>query len=156
MSQTGHDELLVERAADPEAVDRILRALPGWFSVEEAITELVAEAAVLDSYLARRGDQTLGVGLVDRRFQTTAELALLAVDPRWHRNGIGTLVLETIEADLAGAGVRVLEVHTLGPSCDDACYVRTRAFYEARGFAPLNHRVASWSGPVLLLVKALG
>jgi N-acetylglutamate synthase-like GNAT family acetyltransferase len=146
----------VTRGRDPDAVDRILRALPGWFSVEEAIVEYVADASRLDSYLATVDEETIGVALVDRRFERLAELALLAVDPAWHRRGVGSDLLQRIESDVAADGVSVLQVHTVGPTSHDEGYRQTRAFYTARGFAPLSRRVASWSGPVLLLVKPLG
>ncbi|HQR27245.1 MAG TPA: GNAT family N-acetyltransferase [Nocardioides sp.] len=147
--------LAVDCARDPEAVERILRALPGWFQSEEVVAELVVDAGRLDSYLVRAGSRTVGVGLVDRRFASTVELVLLAVDPAWQDRGVGTLLLGRIESDLRADRVRVLEVHTLGPTCHDECYERTRAFYAARGFTPLAGRVASWSGPGLLLVKEL-
>jgi GNAT superfamily N-acetyltransferase len=150
-----HQELDIARDRDPVAVERILRALPGWFQAEEAVVEFVAEASRLDSYLARSAGTTVGVALVDRRFASTAELALLAVDPDWHGRGVGSLLLGAVESDLRSAEVRVLEVHTIGPTCHDDCYERTREFYAARGFSPLNDRVASWAGPTLLLVKAM-
>jgi N-acetylglutamate synthase-like GNAT family acetyltransferase len=149
-------DVRVTRGRDPDAVDRILRALPGWFSVEEAIVEYVADASRLDGYLATVDGETVGVALVDRRFQRLAELALLAVDPAWHRRGVGTELLSQVEADVTADGVSLLQVHTLGPTSQDEGYLQTRAFYTARGFAPLSRRVASWSGPVLLLVKPLG
>jgi N-acetylglutamate synthase-like GNAT family acetyltransferase len=152
-----HQQPEIVRERDPVAVGRILHALPGWFPEEEVVADYVAEAARLDGYLARSADgPTVGVALVDRRFATTAELALLAVDPRWHGRAVGTRLLERVEADLCADGVHVLEVHTLGPTCHDDCYDRTRDFYAARGFTSLNDQVASWAGPTLLLVKTLG
>ncbi len=65
-------------------------------------------------------------------------------------------MLAAAEADLAAEGVRFLQVKTLGESRPDANYARTRQFYLACGFTPLEELTDLWPGnPCLLLVKAL-
>jgi len=60
------------------------------------------------------------------------------------------------EAYLRDRGVEYLQVKTLGPSDPDPGYARTRAFYEARGFVPLEELHGLWEdNPCLLLVKRL-
>ena len=60
------------------------------------------------------------------------------------------------EAYLRDRGVEYLQVKTLGPSRPDAGYERTRGFYEARGFVPLEELHDLWdANPCLLLVKRL-
>ena len=54
-------------------------------------------------------------------------------------------------------GVRLLQVKTLGPSDPDEGYRRTRRFYQAVGFEPLEELVGLWPGnPCLIMVKVLG
>jgi hypothetical protein len=45
---------------------------------------------------------------------------------------------------------------TLGPSCPDEGYTRTRGFYEARGFVGLEELHDLWDeNPCLIMVKRL-
>lgn len=148
--------LTVQRRADPDAVDRLLRGLPDWFGDEDAILGYVADAATLPSYLAVDDGSVRGVALIHRHFPDSAELHLVAVDPAAHRSGIGTALLHALEQDLAGDGVRMLQVHTVGASFLSPGYARTREFYLARGFVPLQefHGI-DWPGPTLVLAKAI-
>jgi len=87
---------------------------------------------------------TLEVGRCD----PDAVAALLHGLPEWF--GIA-------EEELRAEGVRYLQVKTLGPSRPDDEYERTRRFYEARGFVPLEEMFGVWleDDPMLILVKAL-
>ena len=58
----------------------------------------------------------------------TAHLMWLAVRPRWQRQGVGRLLVETVERQCYAAGVRRLELDTL-PSWEVVV-----AFYRALGF----------------------
>ncbi len=134
----------------------ILRDLPEWFGIEDAITSYVEHAGQQPSYLATQGEQVVGVVLVARHFSASAEVSLMAVAPTHHRQGIGTQLLGFVEEHLRADGVKYLQVHTVGPSYDDAAYAQTRQFYVACGFAPLQEFVAlEWDGPTLVMVKAI-
>ncbi len=72
--------------ANPPVVESLLRSLPAWFSIEDAIVEYVTAAARLRAYVARDGEDTpLGVLLVERHFPGAAEVFLMAVDHAHHR-----------------------------------------------------------------------
>jgi len=143
----------------PETVERLLRALPGWFGIESSVVEYVADAARLATYLARPGDgagRPVGVLLAARHFPGAAEIHLMAVDPAAHRSGVGRALVQALERDLAAEQVRLLQVKTLGPSAADPGYRKTRLFYEAMGFAPLEEITGLWPGnPCLIMVKVL-
>lgn len=146
----------IERRNDPAALDRILRALPSWFGVEEAIRAYVQAAADIPSYLATQDRHVIGVALLQRHTPHSAELYLIAVSPDARGRGVGSSLVEAIETDLRHEGVRLLEVKTVGPSHQDEGYAATRAFYEARGFVPLQELDnIDWAGPTLILVKPL-
>lgn len=101
-------------------------------------------------------DDVLGVLLVDQRYPTSAEVHLLAVRRKHHRAGIGRSLLERVEEDLRAQGVRLLSVKTLGPSAPDPDFDKTRAFYTACGFHPVEEFPDLWAdSPCLLMVKAL-
>lgn len=73
-----------------------------------------------------------------------------------HRAGIGSRLVQAIQDDLRAEGVRVLQVHTVGPSYPSPAYARTREFYQSLGFIPLQEfEGIDWSGPTLVLVKSL-
>lgn len=146
--------LTVHRRADPDAVERILRGLPDWFGDEDSLRGYVTDAVTYPSYLAVDDVMVRGIALVHRHFPASAELHLIAVDPAGHRAGVGTALLQALGGDLADDGVRML--HTVGSSFPSPAYDRTRAFYLARGFVPLQefHGI-DWPGPTLVLVKAL-
>lgn len=143
--------------ADPAVVGSLLRSLPAWFGIEAAILGYVTAAARLTTYMARDADTVpVGVLLVERHFPVAAEVHLMAVDPDHHRAGIGRALLRAAETDLAADGVRLVQVKALGPSRADPNYARTRLFYEACGFQPLEEIHGLWGdNPCLIMVKTL-
>jgi GNAT superfamily N-acetyltransferase len=73
-----------------------------------------------------------------------------------HGQGLGTELLRAAEDYLRSRGVEYLQVKTLGPSDPYEYYERTRRFYEARGFVPLEEIHGLWEhNPCLILVKRL-
>jgi GNAT superfamily N-acetyltransferase len=101
-------------------------------------------------------EDVLGVLLVDQRYPTSAEVHLLAVRRKHHRGGIGRTLVRRVEDDLRAQGVRLLSVKTFGPSASDPDFDRTRAFYTACGFHPVEEFPDLWAdNPCLLMVKAL-
>lgn len=153
----GYDVAAVDPSADlAAATERLLALLPSWFGIPEANAEYVDSARRLPGVVARAADGVIGVLLVDRHFPGSAEVHLMAVDPVWHRRGVGTAMLAGVEAALHADGCRFLQVKTLGASRVDAGYANTRAFYLAAGFEPLEETLELWPGnPCLILIKAL-
>jgi GNAT superfamily N-acetyltransferase len=146
----------IRRRQDADAVRAILASIPEWFGITEANESYVADARRLPSYLAVDGDEVVGVALLNEHFPASRELHLIAVRRDRHREGIGTMLLEAIAADLRESGVRILEVHTVGPLSENAEYARTREFYLASGFLAMNElQRIDWNGPTLILVKPL-
>jgi len=149
-------DLRVHRRSAPQTVEHILRGLPDWFGIEEAIREYVADATTLPCYVALFGDRAVGVLLLRRHFPQSAEVHLLAVEKDSHRRGVGSALLAAAEADLKADGVQFLLVHTVGPSSDSEPYARTCEFYRARGFVPLQElKLIDWDGPTLILAKTI-
>lgn len=148
--------MTVVEVADPaersRLCARVLRALPEWFGIEEATAAYIRDVADLP---------TFGIGddaLLSLKLHTprAAELYVMGVRPELHGRGLGTALLLAAEQSLRGQGVEYLHVKTLGPSDPDPGYARTRQFYEARGFVPLEELHDLWEhNPCLLLVKRL-
>jgi len=147
----------------PDAVERLLRMLPGWFGIESSVLEYVAASRTLPAYLAylawpdgSEAAQPRGVLLAVRHFPASAEIYLMAVDPAWHRHGAGRALVAALEADLIAQGVEFLQVKTQGPGRPDAGYEKTRQFYADVGFRPLEQVQGLWPGiPCLIMIKSL-
>ncbi|HSJ57001.1 MAG TPA: GNAT family N-acetyltransferase [Anaerolineae bacterium] len=136
----------------------ILRALPDWFGIEEAIVHYVGEIDRLPTFRAVGGSgTTLGFISVKRHSAYAAELYVLGVRHALHRQGIGSAMLAAAEAWLRAQGVEYLQVKTLSPAHPDPNYARTRLFYEAAGFRPLEEMPELWgeANPCLIMVKHL-
>jgi N-acetylglutamate synthase-like GNAT family acetyltransferase len=93
-------EIRLERRRDAAAVDRILRSLPDWFGIEDAIRSYVTDATSMPSVLATSDGQVVGVALVRRHFSASAEIHLIAVDPNHHGRGVGSMLVAAIEDDI--------------------------------------------------------
>ncbi len=145
------------RDGEHQVCEQILRALPDWFGIESALLDYVRDTRTLPTWMAQRGGEAVGFISVRTHFPGAAEIHCMAVLPDHHRAGIGRAMVKFIEHDLARQAVRFLQVKTLGPSRPCGHYERTRRFYEAMGFAPLEEFASLWPGnPCLLLVKTIG
>ena len=146
----------VVEVRDPEERSRlcelVLRELPDWFGIEEATAAYIRDVAELPTFAA--GD----AGFLSLKLHTAeaAEVYVMGVRPGAHRRGLGTALLAAAEDYLRARDVEYLQVKTLGPSDPDAGYARTRSFYAARGFVPLEEIHGLWEhNPCLLMVKRL-
>jgi GNAT superfamily N-acetyltransferase len=132
--------------------EHVLRDLPEWFGIEEATAAYIRDVAELPTF-AVDGDALLALKLHSPR---AAELYVMGVRRERHGEGLGTALVAAAEAYLRERGIEYLQVKTLGPSHPDAGYAATRAFYESRGFVPLEELHGLWeNNPCLLLVKHL-
>jgi len=135
----------------------VLRLLPEWFGLEAALVQYQAEIDSLPTFLAQDGGQVLGFLSIKQHYPFAAEIYVMGVRPEAQRGGIGRALVEAAQTWLRGQQVEYLQVKTLGPSNDDAHYARTRLFYQAQGFRPLEEFKQIWdeNNPCLVLVKRL-
>jgi GNAT superfamily N-acetyltransferase len=140
-------------------VNEILRALPDWFGIEESIVNYVKEVDALPAFLAREENSNRVAGFISIRqhFEHAAEVHLIAVHAEHHRAGLGRDLLRAAEQWLRSRGMKFLQVKTLSPARECAHYERTRKFYEAMGFVPLEEFPTLWGerNPCLMMVKGL-
>lgn len=142
----------------PSDVEAILRELPEWFGIEEALVDYVDHAAKLPTYTATVDGNVEGVCLVLRHNRYSAETYLLAVRRKLHRTGIGRALMEAVEQDAKARGVELMQVKTLGSAHQSSEYAATRRFYEALGYRSLEEfdEDTIWPGnPCVIMVKAL-
>jgi GNAT superfamily N-acetyltransferase len=143
--------------ADREGCTGVLARLPHWFGFPDVNAAYIAGLGRMPAWVARRNGAIAGFIAVERRTEASAEIVVLAVVPELHRGGTGSALLLAAEHWLREQGFRYVYLLTLGPSDPDEGYARTRAFYAARGFAPLFESTAFWgeAQPALVLVKPL-
>lgn len=146
----------VVEVQDPDERSRlcesVLRELPEWFGIEEATAAYIRDVAELPTF--RIADDAF-LSLKQHTPQA-AEVYVMGVRQARHRQGLGTALLRAAEAYLSARGVEYLQVKTLGPSDPDAGYARTRSFYLARGFVPLEELHGLWEHNLcLILVKRI-
>ena len=130
----------------------VLRALPEWFGIEEATRAFIDDVAGLPTFAAEDGAGFLSLR---RHGSRAAEIHVMGVLPDRHREGVGRALVLAAEAWCAESGVELLQVKTLAKAHPSAHYARTRAFYEALGFVPLEVFPEQWrpGSPALQLVK---
>jgi len=145
---------LLKQAAECEP---ILRALPDWFGIESALQNYVREIDGLPTWLARVEDEVAGFVTLKYHSAYAAEVYVMGVTSQYQRQGLGRALVREAEAALVGEGVEYLQVKTLSPSNPDPAYARTRAFYQAMGFRPLEEFKQLWdeNNPCLMMIKYL-
>lgn len=141
---------------EAQQCEQILRSLPDWFGIEEAIVSYVRDIVELETFVAPSDAEVLGFVTLRRHNPQSAEIQVLAVRHEAHRRGIGTKLVRYVEGLLSEAGVSYLQVKTLGPSRPNPAYAATRKFYSRIGFEPLEeNRLWGETNPCLIMVKHL-
>ena len=142
-----------EPAARSRICERVLRGLPEWFGIEAAIAAYVRDVAALQTFAVDE-DALLALKLHN---PAAAEIWVMGVRRERQGRGVGTALVAAAESYLRARGVEYLHVKTLGPSHPSEHYARTRRFYQARGFVPLEELPHVWdaANPCLIMVKHL-
>lgn len=151
--------IIVDVTEDREAIcRRILADLPDWFGIPEATENYIRAAGrlpMLGCYDS--SGEVAGFVSLDRTSEATVDMHVIGVLASHHRQGVGRTLVDAA-ADWARAqGATLLAVKTLGASYADPFYERTRLFYEAMGFLPVEEFKALWGPdtPCLLMIKPL-
>jgi GNAT superfamily N-acetyltransferase len=142
---------IVDPAERSRICERILRSLPEWFGIPEAIDDYVRGVAPLPTLAC----DDAGFLALKAHGPYAAEIYVMGVLRERQGQGIGTALVGAAEDRLRAEGVEYLQVKTLGPSRPSAHYERTRVFYEKVGFRPLEEIHGLWShgNPCLVMVK---
>jgi ribosomal protein S18 acetylase RimI-like enzyme len=144
----------IAREKDPTASRRLLEALtarlPQWFAQADSNRHYAEQAEIMEGWTARIDGHARGLLLLNRHSAVSAEIYWLAVDPDYHRQGLGRALITTIEHRLRQDRLKYLFVTTLHPDDPYEPYRRTRAFYERLGFELVLSRepLASYLKPL--------
>jgi N-acetylglutamate synthase-like GNAT family acetyltransferase len=137
--------------------EEILRSLPMWFGIEDALQLYKRDSAVLPTFAAEEEGRLVGFVSLHEHFTLSWEVHCIAVRASHRGKGIGSALLAHSESWLCSAGVRFLQVKTAAATSSSKEYAETREFYRARGCTPLEVFPTLWSArnPALQLVKVL-
>ena len=137
--------------------ENILRALPDWFGIESSLIQYVKDADIMPTMLAQDENDFIGFITIKKHFRESADIHCMGILPKYHRKGIGKFLIKELEKYLKDEGVKLLQVKTLSADRDCSAYAKTRAFYKAVGFLPLEIFPNLWdeANPCLVLIKQI-
>lgn len=132
----------------------VLSSLPNWFGIPESNEMYIRDAHLLAMFAAFDGETPVGMMCLSVHNECTCEIHVMGINPEYHRRGIGRRFVDEAKRFTAEKGAQILMVKTLDASFPDEYYARTRAFYRAVGFMPLECIKEVWGErcPCLLLV----
>jgi N-acetylglutamate synthase-like GNAT family acetyltransferase len=135
----------------------IIRSLSDWFGIEEAIVHYSNTIDQLPTWLASEAGHVIGFVSIKGHTVYSAEVYVMGILQEAHHQGIGRRLIEQSQEWLKGQNVEYLQVKTLGPSDPDESYAKTRAFYAAMGFRPIEEIKQIWGeeNPCLIMIKKL-
>ena len=150
-------EKIKKKAERSQICKEIIESLPNWFGLESANKEYIERSADTDFYAAYMFDKVVGFFSIISHFPQTSEIYVCGILPDFHRLGIGRKLLQATEEDLRNNKKKFLTVKTLSSSHPDKGYAKTREFYKACGFSPVEEFKELWSKeyPCLFMVKIL-
>jgi ribosomal protein S18 acetylase RimI-like enzyme len=143
-------------AGEAAQCEQILRDLPEWFGIEEAILQYRRDIEIMESFVVEISGTLAGFITLNTHNDYSAEIHVIALKREYHGRGIGRKLVAFGEEKLIARSVEYLHVKTVGPSLPNDFYARTRNFYFHLGFRPLEE-TNLWGdrNPCLIMVKHL-
>jgi GNAT superfamily N-acetyltransferase len=135
----------------------ILAELSEWFGIPQSNAEYAEYAEREPTWVAEEGGDVVGVmTLVDHGF-SAIDIHPLAVRRDAHHHGVGKALVSQAVTETLALGRSYLTVKTRGPSLPYEPYERTRMFYLAVGFEPLEEFTEIWGpeNPCLIMIMPM-
>lgn len=138
-------------------VENILRSLPDWFGIEKAIIEYKNTSNSLPTWFSNNDKQLTGCISILKHFPSSYEIYVMGIKEGYQRAGIGKLLIDTAANYCKQNGGKYLQVKTLSEDRESIAYAKTRKFYLAMGFEPIEVFPLLWDAqnPCLLMIKQL-
>ena len=148
---------IVKKTEKSRICKDIIEALPDWFGLESANKEYIEKSAETDFYTAYMFEKEVGFLSIISHFKETSEIYVCGILQDFHRLGIGNKLIRVVEEDLRMKKKKFLTVKTLSSAHPDKSYAKTREFYKACGFVPVEEFKELWGkeNPCLFMVKTL-
>jgi GNAT superfamily N-acetyltransferase len=150
-------ELLGPQVMHETQCEAVLRSLPGWFGIEEALRKYAQDTTRLPTFALAEGGSIVAFLSLVEHFAESWEVHCMAVHALARNRGHGTFLLKHSEQWLSERGAKFLQVKTVAHTSSSSEYGETRQFYLAKGFAPLEIFPTLWApqNPALQLIKVL-
>lgn len=140
-------------------ITEILLDLPEWFGIPESTKEYIEEGSKMPTFVAYIQDHPCGFVSMKKADADTLELYVIGVKKSYHRNGIGSQLIDHVENYAKCHNFSKLRVLTLDESYEpfDIPYDHTRKFYESFGFIKTKVDRAIWGEncPCLIMYKQI-
>lgn len=145
-------------ADDAAAVVAIVRGSPDYFT-DDVPDKVQGDVASHRAWVLSDDGNVVGFAVVARKTPASAEILWFAVAAAKRGQGHGTALLAHVLDQLAGDGLRLVEVKTLDRSAGYPPYEATRAFWERNGFVQIDtiDPLPGWQpgNPAAIYVAAL-
>jgi N-acetylglutamate synthase-like GNAT family acetyltransferase len=137
--------------------EAVLRSLPQWFGIEEALRMYASDTARLPTFALSEDGAVVAFISLMQHFAASWEIHCIAVHADARNRGHGKALLRHSEQWLVSQGVEFLQVKTVAQTSKSVAYAQTRQFYAANGFTPLEVFPLLWApqNPALQLIKVL-
>jgi ribosomal protein S18 acetylase RimI-like enzyme len=135
----------------------VLDDLPEWFGIPDTKAAYIAASSDMPMFVCYRAEQPVGFLSLKAHTPFAAEIYVLGVKRRLHRQGAGRALIEAAAQFAGKQGIRFLTVKTLAPAHPDPHYAATRKFYEAVGFLPIEVFPTHWgsANPCLQMLRQI-
>jgi len=141
---------------DIPACTSILRSLPQWFGIEQAILNYEQSLNDLDGYVAEDGSSIVGFVGLKRYGAFSIEIHIIGIQPERRSSGIGKKLLEYVEENATTPSTRLLHTKTLAPSSPDENFAETRLFWKSSGYIPMEaNELWGTDNPCQIMVKPI-
>jgi GNAT superfamily N-acetyltransferase len=153
----GARKIIGPQSQQAAACETVLRSLPAWFGIEEALVSYARESAELPTFATMGASGLDGFLTLREHFPQAWEVHCIAVHANARGQGFGRALLEHAEAWLRQRAALVLQVKTIAMTKQCPPYEETRAFFTRMGFIPLEIFPELWAphNPCLQMVKML-
>ena len=148
-------EEILDNNKKAEYTNNILRKLPEWFGIEESLLEYVSTVKKYPFWAAFNEENCIGFFSGKIHHNRTGDIYLCGVDPKYHGNGIGTLLFKEMENYFIKSNCKYIIVKTVDEMDIEKHYGKTVKFYKSIGFEKLITLPEMWdeNNPCLIMIK---
>ncbi len=136
-------------------VNEVLKDLPEWFGMDDAISDYVENSVKYPLWVAKKDDEVLGFINLKETALEVGEVYCMGIKKNWHNNKIGTRLFYELEK-YAKNYYKFIQVKTIEQGRYKE-YDQTINFYKSVGFIEFEVFPTLWDewNPCLIMIKAV-
>lgn len=155
-SNMGEIIQIEDESVKAEIAGHILSDLPEWFGLPDSTKDYIEKSRDMPFFAYYKDNQYVGFASLKETSKDTAEIFVMGVLKKYHRNKIGEELYKYFRNYAKEKGYSFLQVKTV----EEGHYVeydRTRLFYQRMGFKELECFPTLWDAwnPCLIMVQSL-